>query len=419
MIEITPIKDLDATVAAPPSKAHTLRALFIASLANGRSVLKNALNAEDQQLSAAALRELGAGINFDGRNFSVEGTGARFSAPKKELFLGNSGAGIRFLMSLASLVEGRTVINGSERMKKRPAAELVTALQKLGVKVRQANAKECFPVEVIGKSLKGGYVSMDGSKSSQYFSSILLSAPYAENDIELEVRGTMKSRPYVDITMGCMDDFGVKVKNDKYNAFHVKAGQRYTPRSYEIEGDYSSASYFFAAAAITPGKVKVTNLKKNSLQGDRNFLEVLKKMGCKIKVGEDYVIVEGNEKTEGVSIDMADMPDLVPTLAVIAAFAKGKTTIKNVAHLRIKESNRIKAVVTELKKLGVKAVEKKYGMVIEGRPKRGAEIETYNDHRIAMAFSVLGLGQDGVKIKNPECVSKSFPDFFDRIEELQ
>ena len=187
MIEITPIKSFDATVVAPPSKAHTLRALFIASLANGRSVLKNALNAEDQQLSAAALRELGAGINFDGKSFSVEGTGARFSAPKKELFLGNSGAGIRFLMSLASLVEGRTVINGSERMKQRPAAELVAALQKLGVKVKQINAKEYFPVEVIGKSFKGGTVSMDGSKSSQYFSSILLSAPYAENDVELKV----------------------------------------------------------------------------------------------------------------------------------------------------------------------------------------------------------------------------------------
>ena len=419
MIEITPVKEFDAVIAAPPSKAHTLRALFIASLAQGRSSLKNALNAEDQQLSAAALRELGAGINFDGRSFSIEGTGAKFSAPKKELFLGNSGAGIRFLLSLASLVEGKTVLNGSERMKHRPATELISALQKLGVDVKQVNPKENFPVQVVGKSLKGGTVSMDGSKSSQYFSSILLSAPYADNDIELKVAGDLKSRPYIDITIDCMKDFGVKVRNDKYKAFYVKAGQRYTPRTYAIEGDYSNASYFFAAAAVTNSKVKVTNLSKTSSQGDRNFIELLKKMGCKVKVGGAEVTVEGSGSLKGINAEMSGMPDLVPTLAAVAAFAKGKTTIRNIGHLRIKESDRIKAVVAELKKLGVKASEKKDAIVIEGNPKKGAEIETYNDHRIAMAFSIIGLRQEGVKIKNPGCVSKSFPDFFEKLGELE
>jgi len=419
MIEIQTQSNFDATISAPPSKAHTLRALFIAALADGRSTLKNALNAEDQQLSAAALREFGAEINFDGKNFSVRGTGGKFFAPKKEIYLGNSGAGIRFLMSLAGLAEGKTVINGSERMKQRPSTELISALQKLGVKIKQQNPKSYFPVEVTGKSFVGGPTSIEGSKSSQYISSILLSAPYAEKDVELKVIGAIKSRPYIDITLGCMDDFEVKVKNENYKGFYVKAGQKYMPKNYLIEGDYSNAAYFFAAAAVTGGKVKVTNLNKNSTQGDKKFTDVLKKMGCKVTPGGDYVVVEGPGKLKGISIDMEDMPDLVPTLAAVAAFAKGKTTIKNVGHLRIKESDRIKAVVAELKKLGVKALETKDGMVISGNAKNGAEIETYNDHRIAMAFSVIGLRQEGVKIKNPECVSKSFPDFYEKLGELE
>ena len=419
MKSIRTISKLDAVVQAPPSKAHTLRALFIASLASGRSTLKNALNAEDQRLSAAALRRMGAKINFDGNDFHISGVGGMPRAPAGKLYLGNSGAGIRFIMSAAALAKGPTVIDGSARMRKRPANDLIDALRQLGIVIGKAGGKAAFPVVVRGNTFNGGVASLSGEKSSQYFSSILISAPYAQHDVTIRATKAIKSRPYIDITLQCMREFGARASNKGYRKFFVEAGKGYKGRQYAIEGDYSNASYFFAAAALTGGKVVVKNLKKNSKQGDMKFIGLLKKMGCTVRQGSNNVEVAGPTKLRAIKADMGDMPDIVPTLAVVAACASGTTKITNIEHLRIKESDRIGAVVRELRKLGVKATESKGGMSITGGIKKGGgTVETYNDHRIAMSFAVLGLRQEGIKIKNPGCVSKSFPDFFRKLGEL-
>lgn len=402
----------NAFVQAPPSKAFTLRALFISSLAQGRSVLRNALHADDQKHAANALSSLGAGIAFDGKDFTVMGNGGNPAAPKEKIFVGNSGVAARFLASYCALAKGKSVVDGDERMRQRPIEPLLQALRNLGATAKSLN-KGCPPFEVFGKRLVGGKVRVNAEESSQYISSILVSAPYAENDVEIICGGKIGSEPYIDMTMECMKDFGVEAKKTA-EGYIVAAGQSYKARDYSIEGDYSSASYFFAAAAVTGGKVRVKNLKKNSLQPDSVFPRLLERMGCKVEYGKDFVSVEGRD-LKGISVDLNDSPDIVPTLAIVAALAKGETRIKGVAHLRIKESDRIKSVCTELGKLGVKAIELSDGMVIEGtKPERmrEAEIETYNDHRIAMAFSVLGLATGKVVVGNPSCVNKSFPDFY-------
>jgi len=422
-IEIKSVGNLDASLVAPPSKAHTLRALFISSLADGKSILKNALFAEDQLLAADALRSFGAKISRKGNDFIVEGNGGVLSVPKKRIFAGNSGLTLRFLLSYASLCpKGKTVITGSERMKQRPASDLISALHQLGIKTRSLSKKSFIPLEISANSFEGGKATMDGSKSSQYISAILLSAPYAKSDIELHVKGNLASKPYVDITLEVMRSFGVYAAHVGYEKFAVISGQRYVPKHYEIEGDYSSSSFFFSGAAICNGKVKVSNLNPHSLQGDKHFLSLLEKMGCSVSFSQGCAIVEGTSKLKPLGkIDMQDYPDIVLPLAVTGAFAKGKTTISNISHLRIKESDRIASAVRELKRIGAKARATKNAIIIEGNGGKnlhGAEIETYNDHRVAMSFAVAGLKLKGMKIKNEECVQKSFPDFFKKLSSL-
>lgn len=416
-VEIKPIGELDAKVAAPPSKAYTLRALFIAALADSKSKLINGLFAEDQQYAANALGKFGAIISFDGKNFIVQGTAGHLNLPKEEIFIGNSGVTARFLTTFAGLAHGKVIITGDERMQQRPIQDLLDAIRPLGIEGKSTTANNCPPIEINGGNFKGGLTSLRGDKSSQYFSSILISAPYAKNDVTIKTAGILMSKPYIDITIDCMKSFGVEVENEDYKKFKVQNGQRYVGREYKIEGDYSSASYFFAAAAVTGGKIEVENLNPDSVQGDKYFLEILKKMGSKVKYGKTSVTVGGAE-LKGVEVDMSNYPDIVPTLAVVAAFAKGKTKINNIGHLRLKESDRIKAPVNELRKIGINAEEKKNSIEIEGGQPKGAEIETYNDHRIAMSFAVAGLAVDGIKIKNMECVNKSFPRFFEELGEL-
>ncbi len=417
MIEIKKLGKLDATVSAPPSKAYTLRALFIACLADGKSVLRNGLFAEDQKYAVAALKEFGAGIEFDGSDFTVNGTNGLLKVPKEEIFIGNSGVTARFLAAFAGLASGKTIITGNERMQQRPIQDLLDALKPLGIAAKSIAGNGCPPIEVEGGNFFGGKTGLKGGKSSQYFSSILISAPYAKNDVTIKTVGEIKSKPFIDMTINSMKEFGVDVENNNYKEFSVKAPRRYKGKEYLIEGDYTNVSYFFAAAAVTKGKVKVENLNPNSVQGDRYFLDLLEKMGCKVEHGENAVTVEGAE-LEGIEVDMGNHPDIVPTLAVVASFAKGKTRIKNIEHLRLKESDRIKAPVNELKKMGIDAKELEDGIEIEGGRPTGAEIETSNDHRIAMAFAVAGLAVKGVKIKGEQCVNKSFPGFFDEIGKI-
>ena len=409
--EIKPVKELDAVFTAPPSKAHTLRGLFIASLANGKSIIKNALNADDQKTAANCLNALGAEIKFDEKDFLVKGTNGK-PVSSGNVFAKDSGVTARFLIPLAGLAEGNTFIDGSVRLRERPIGDLLNALEKTGFKYESSGKK--LPITVMGGSFEGGITSIKGSASSQFLSALLLSAPCTKKGINISIEGKLLSKPYIDVTLECMQVFGVKVTNVDYKEFSVRP-QKYSPQDFLVEGDYSSASYFFAAAAITGGKVRVDNLNPNSKQGDKFFLNCLEKMGCKVFFGKNFVKVFGG-KLKGITIDMGNYPDIVPTLAVVAAFAKGKTIITNVSHLALKESNRLESTAAELQKCGIKVNASSDSLEIIGGKSHGGEIDSHNDHRIAMSFSIMGLAVPGIKIKDFEVVGKSFENFYAELE---
>jgi len=270
---------------------------------------------------------------------------------------------------------------------------------------------------VESQGLKGGTVRIKGEESSQFLSGLLMMAPYAQRDINIEVTGSLASKPYVDITLDVMSAFGVEIRNQGYRSFFIEAGHRYLPQKYRIEGDVSNASYFFSAAAVCRGRVKVKNLNPATIQGDIRFLDILERMGCRVTRGRDWIEALGGE-LHGIEIDMNEMPDLVPTLAVTAAFARGKTVIQNIGHLRFKESDRIHALAVELSKMGIRVNEGENGLEIEGGEPQGAEIETYDDHRMAMSFAIAGLGVPGVRIRGERCVDKSFPGFWKTLQKL-
>jgi 3-phosphoshikimate 1-carboxyvinyltransferase len=419
-LEIRPVRGLDAVITAPGSKSYTQRALVIASLAEGESVLLNPLIAEDTLITMDALRQFGADIKVSDGMIRVIGTGGRIAGPPpgREIALGNNGTAMRLLLSVAALGKGGCILTGSPRLCERPVQPLLDALAQLGADAKSIAANGCPPVLVGERGLRGGRAVLENIESSQFVSSLLIAAPYAENDTVLEVRGEVPSRPYVDMTVQAMADFGSRAVETS-GGYFVRAGRRYSGRDYRIEGDASSATYFFAAAALCGGRVSVENINPSTLQGDIRLLCILERMGCRVSRGDYRVEVEGAALGAGeLSFDMGDMPDAVPTAAVLAATRPGRTAITNIAHLRVKESNRICALVTELRKTGVRAEELQDGMIIEGGSPRGAVIETYNDHRIAMSFAVLGLAVPGMKIVNPGCVAKSFPGFWKALETL-
>jgi 3-phosphoshikimate 1-carboxyvinyltransferase len=302
-------------------------------------------------------------------------------------------------------------------MRQRPLNDLIDGLSPLGVEIISQNENGCPPVKIKGGGIDGGETEMNGDKSSQYFTSILMSSPYAKKDVLIKVNGELTSRPYIDLTIDLMRIFGVNVENNSYSSFFIKSGNGYKAREYTIESDMTSATYFFAAAAITGGKVKVKNINISTMQGDIKFVDILKKMGCIVLKGENFIEVEGGGLT-GINVNMNEMPDAVQTLAVTSLFAKGETRITGVSNLRIKETDRIKALATELSRLGAQVRELDDGLVIIPGKMQAAEIVTYDDHRMAMSFSLAGLKIHGIRIKNPGCVNKSFPDFFKKLESL-
>jgi 3-phosphoshikimate 1-carboxyvinyltransferase len=417
MIEIRPLGHCDGIVTIPGSKSYTHRALILSSLADGESVLIHALRCEDTEHTVQALIKFGVEVFWESDRVRVQGKGGKFKGTDDRIDVGNSGASMRFLTALAALKNGVTLLDGSERMRKRPIGELLNGLGELGVRAYSQKGDDCPPVIVESQGLKGGTVRIKGEESSQFLSGLLMVAPYALRDVHIEVTGPLASKPYVDITQGVMSAFGVEIKSQRFRSFFVKAGQRYLPQKYRIEGDASSASYFFSAAAVCRGRVKVKNLNPVTLQGDIGFLKILERMGCSVTRGKDWIEVLGRE-IHGIEMDMNEMPDLVPTLAVIAAFAQGKTVIKNIGHLRLKESDRIHALAAELSKMGIRVKEGENGLEIEGGKPHGAEIETYDDHRLAMSFAVAGLAVPGVKIKGERCVDKSFPGFWEVLQKL-
>ncbi|ADL52691.1 3-phosphoshikimate 1-carboxyvinyltransferase [Clostridium cellulovorans] len=410
-----------AEIDVPGSKSVANRALIIAALAEGTTVLKNMLFSDDTRYMMEAIRKLGNTVEVDEQKRTViVKSAAEKVFPETELFIGNAGTAMRFLPTYISAGKGKVSLTGIERMKERPIKDLVDGLRELGVEVTYKEKDGFPPFEIDSNGLPGGEISIRGDKSSQYLTSILLSAPYAKEDVTVKIQGKLVSIPYVDITIRMMKDFGVEVENRDYKEFFIKSGQKYKSREYIVEGDCSSASYFFGIAAITNSEIKVNNVCKNTMQGDIKLLDVLEKMGVSVSYGENHVLVKGSGKLRGITVDMHHMSDVAQTLSVVALFADGVTKIENVYNMRIKETDRIKAVYNELMKLGAKVTELEDGLIIEPAVKynENVEIDTYDDHRMAMSFSLAGLRIPGVKIKDPDCVSKTFPSYFEEFEKI-
>jgi len=419
MIEINPITQLNARVTMPGSKSYTQRAMIMAALAEGDSCLQGPLLSEDTGYLTEALRQLGAGIEIHNGDMLVQGTAGRISNPKKEIYLGNNGTAMRLLTTVVCLGKGEFLLTGAPRLLERPVQPLLEALNTLGVEARSEGKQGFPPVVIRADGLQGGKIQLRNIESSQYVSSLLISAPFARDNFILELQGSIPSMPYVEMTAALMKQFGVEVDRQSSARFLIKARQKYQGITCRIEGDVSSASYFFLAAALGQGRVRVEPIIPKTLQGDIGFLKVLEELGCGVIRGDHWVEVKGGRLKSGeIIFNFGDMPDMVPTLAVLAACRPGRTIIKKVAHLRIKESNRLQALARELTKTGIRAEETEDGLKIEGGRPHGAEIETYNDHRIAMSFAILGLAIPGIKSNAPDWVQKSFPGFWEELKKL-
>ncbi len=420
---------LNAIVRVPGSKSLTNRALLIASLANGTTHLTNALFSDDSRYFAKALQTLGFDVQLDETNhtMTVTGMGGKIPAKKAELFIGNAGTAARFLSAFLTLGNGEYILDGEPRMRERPIGDLVEALEQLGGDIQSMqNGQICPPIKINASGLKGGKTRIAGDISSQFLSALLMTAPYAQSSVEVELTTDLNSKPYVDMTISIMKDFGVEIERSGYKSFKVSPSNYQLPISnYPIESDASAASYFFAAPAICGGTVKVENISRKSVQGDVAFVDVLKQMGCAVEENDNSILVTCNSSLHGVDVDMRDIPDTAQTLAAIAPFADSPTRIRGIASARVKETDRVHATCTELARLGVQVEEHEDGMTIHPtfdlRPStfKPATVQTYNDHRMAMAFSLIGLRFDGVSIENPSCVSKTFPNFFEVLETLR
>jgi 3-phosphoshikimate 1-carboxyvinyltransferase len=393
----------------PGSKSITNRALVLAALAEGESRLEGVLESDDTRYMREALEALGIEIRSEGNALVVRGGRARLRPANKPLFVGNSGTTVRFLSALCALVDGDTTLYGDEAMARRPIQVLVDGLRQLGVEVECATG--CPPLTIRGGRLRGGTLRMQGEKSSQYFSAVLMAAGLAEADVNVEIEGELVSRPFVDITRRMVSDFGgaVEVRAD---GFRVRAGAGYRARVYGIEPDATAASYAFALAAASSGSVEVPGLGRGALQGDYAFVELLQQAGAEVEQGSDRTVVRGTGVLRGIDVDMRDISDTVMTLAALAPVCAGPTRIRNVANIRIKETDRLAATAAELERLGQRVSTGSDWLAVEPQPIRPALVHTYQDHRMAMSFSILGAVRAGIQIEDPACVAKTYPGFF-------
>jgi 3-phosphoshikimate 1-carboxyvinyltransferase len=419
-LPITPRGPLDARLRVPGSKSLTNRALLVAALADGGSRLRGPLVSDDTEVMIRSLRQLGVAIEDAGDDWRVEGSGARLRRPDAPLHVGNSGTTARFLTAAACLADGPVLIDGDPRMRERPIADLVDALTALGGRCEILGANGCPPVRIDGGELPGGRATIDASRSSQYVSAVLLAAPYAKRDVELELAGgRLISRPYVELTLQVMRSFGAEAGWTDGGRLRVASGARYAGRDYAIEPDASAAAYPFCAAAIAGGRVRVDGIPADSIQADLGLLPLLAEMGCRVERGRDFAEVEGPaDGLRPIDVDLNDLPDASLALAVVALFADGPSRIRNVGSLRIKETDRLAALETELSRLGATARASQEDLTIEPGPLRGAEIRTYRDHRMAMAFALAGLRVPGVTIQDPGCVAKTWPGYFTTLASL-
>ncbi|RMG33784.1 MAG: 3-phosphoshikimate 1-carboxyvinyltransferase [Planctomycetota bacterium] len=409
---------IDARVRPPGSKSLTNRALVVSALADGVSRLTNVLDCDDTRVMLDSLQALGIRVEENSRESSVivYGCGGRIPAEAADLWLQNSGTSIRFLTAMCALGNGDFRLDGNARMRQRPIGPLVDALNQLGVNAECILQTGCPPVLVQGAGLSGGTASISGRVSSQFLSALLMAAPGARDAVTLECRDGLVSRPYVDMTIGVMARFGVSVEVQEERRFLVEP-QTYQAAEYAIEPDASAASYFFAVAAITQGRVTVEGLSLHSLQGDIRFVEALEQMGCRVDWEADSTTVTGGP-LRGIEIDMNEISDTAQTLAVVAAFAEGPTRIYNVGHMRHKETDRLAAMATEFRRVGLRVDEEPDAITIHPGTIRPATIQTYDDHRMAMSFALLGLRVPGIRIGDPQCTRKTYPGFFRDLERV-
>jgi 3-phosphoshikimate 1-carboxyvinyltransferase len=425
-VRITP-SSVTGEVSAPPSKSYTHRAVILASLAAGESLIESPLLSDDTLYTVNACRSLGADIELESDRLKINGTGGQIRvAGKDRIFAGNSGSTIRMVAPMAALAPTRVILDGDNRLRQRPVGDLLSALKSLGASARSLENNGCPPVEIRGGRLSGGEVIVSGQVSSQHISALLMIAPYTENGLAIKITDGLRSRPYIDITLNVMRKFGVEAVNKDYKEFLVKGGQIYKAKRYRIEGDYSSAAYFLAAGAIGGRSVTVKNIKAGSAQGDKNILNILSAMGCPVVHQKEQATAYRRDDLKGVTLDMGDYPDLVQTVAVVAAYARGKTEMTNIGHLRFKETDRLNDTAAELARMGIRVDVADNSLVIYGGKPKGAEIEAHNDHRLAMSLAIAALFADGDSIINgAEAVTKSYPRFFSdlawlgaKIEEL-
>lgn len=421
-LTLQPISKVQGVVNLPGSKSVSNRALLLAALAQGTTRLTNLLDSDDIRHMLTALEQLGVRytLSEDKTTCEVEGLGQAFQADQAlELYLGNAGTAMRPLAAALCLGTGEYVLTGEPRMKERPIGHLVDALRTAGAQVEYLENENYPPLKITGSGLKGGGVEIDGSISSQFLTAFLMSAPLANQETRIRIKGELVSKPYIDITLHIMAQFGVKVINNDYQEFVVPAGQQYVaPGDFLVEGDASSASYFLAAAAIKGGEIKVTGIGKKSIQGDIQFADALEKMGAEIEWGDDYVISRVGKLT-AVDMDFNHIPDAAMTIATAALFAKGTTSIRNVYNWRVKETDRLAAMATELRKVGAEVDEgNDYITITPPTSLTHAAIDTYDDHRMAMCFSLVALSDTPVTINDPGCTSKTFPDYFDKLASL-
>ncbi|MBP2201655.1 3-phosphoshikimate 1-carboxyvinyltransferase [Methanococcus voltae] len=441
MLLVNPTKKISGTVYAPPSKSYTHRAVICAGLSKGTSKIVRPLNSQDCISSLTSMEALGSKIDLKSDKWIIESEGI-LKVPKNVIDIGNSGTTLRILTSLVSQVKSNSntktshndkndkksivILNGDNSIRKRPMGPLIDALSQLNIEVLSNDNKA--PLVIKSSEIAGKTVKIRGDMSSQFISSLMMLLPFNSQDSKILIEGDLKSEPYLDITIDVLDKFGVNIKKENNN-YLIDANQTYKATDYIVEGDYSSASYLIAMGVLLDSDITIKNLFKHSKQGDKEILNIVKRMGANLEVKEDEVIIKNSTnskfKLKGIDIDVKNTPDLVPTIAVLGCFAEGTTTIYNGEHVRIKECDRLMACTKELTKMGAKIEEKPDGLIIKGldlengETLKGAELETYHDHRLIMAFTMAGmLAQGQTKIKGEEAVSISFPNFVDVIKSI-
>jgi len=421
-LTLEPIAKVEGVVHLPGSKSISNRALLLAALAKGTTRITNLLDSDDVSHMLNALTALGVqfSLSADKTVCEITGIAGVFQHQEPlELFLGNAGTAMRPLTAALAVSNVDVTLTGEPRMYERPIGHLVDALLQWDADIEYLQHKDYPPLRIRGKALSGGKISIDGSVSSQFLTAVLMTAPLLSGDSEIIISGELVSKPYIDITLALMARFGVVVENNNYQSFFVKGNQQYqSPGDFLVEGDASSASYFLAAAAIKGGTIKVTGIGKNAVQGDIHFADALEAMGATVDWGYDYISVTRNQ-LKGIDRDYNAIPDAAMTIATTALFAQGPTAIRNVYNWRVKETDRLNAMATELRKVGAEVEEgEDYILITPPKTLKHASIATYNDHRMAMCFSLVALSDTAVTIEDPDCTRKTFPQYFEVFSKL-